>query len=145
MLLLLSAGQALGSDSGMEETRRALEEMNRLEQEAFVEGDCDGLLAMLHEDVSFDVNGRKMPRAAVGEFCTRIPRPFPGAAEVETSIEPVGAGAGYVVKVMSFPGTPKVEVVTKIWKRGNDGWKIVHFQSTVMPPRGPSGPRPEAV
>lgn len=111
--------------------RLELTEMNRLEQEAFVEGNCEDLLDMLADDISFYANGREMTKEAAGTFCRRIPRPFPGTGEVRVRIQPVSRDAGYVVKTMTFPGTSRIEVVTKFWRKGAEGWKMEHFQSTV--------------
>ena len=106
-------------------------EMNRLEQEAFVAGNCEELLDLLADDISFYANGREMTKEAVGIFCRRISRPFPGTGEERTRVQAVSPDAGYVVKTMTFPGTSRIEVVTKIWRKGADGWKMEHFQSTV--------------
>ncbi len=129
-------------DGGFEATREELAAVNEGEQRAFLEGECDALVEMLAEEVTFFINGRQMTREDVGTFCRHIPRPFSRDGEVDTTIEAVGEDAGYVIKVTTFPGTPKVKVVTKVWQRGEDGWKMVHFQSTVLPPKGPPGGRP---
>ena len=71
---------------------------------------------------------------------SEIPRPFPETGDKQTRIVPMSRDAAYIVRTMRFPGTPRVEVVTKIWRRRADGWKMVHFQSTVVdlqPPRQP--------
>jgi hypothetical protein len=51
----------------------------------------------------------------------------------------ISADGGYVVKVMTFPGSNRIEVVTKVWRRGASGWRMVHLQSTVtdLKPRVP--------
>ena len=108
--------------------------MNRLQKTptaSFVAGNCEELLDLLADDISFYANGREMTKDAVGVFCRRIPRPFPGAGEERTRVQVVGPDAGYVVKTMTFPGTSRAEVVTKIWRKSADGWKMEHFQSTV--------------
>ena len=127
----LIAAPGFGDPPEFEVAHQELVEMNRLEQKAFVEGECEELLDLLADGISFYVNGRKMTKDAVGIFCERIPRPFPGSGEEQTQVHAVSPNAGYVVKTMTFPGTPRVEVVTKIWSKGPDGWKMRHFQSTV--------------
>ena len=133
-------GPLSAQDAALEAAHQELVEMNRLEQERFVSGDCDGLMQLLSEDISFYANGRKLPKAAVGQMCARIPRPFPGTGEAATNIRMLSENAGYVVKFMSFPDSDGVEVVTKVWEKVDEAWKMVHFQSTVMA-AGPSGPR----
>ena len=134
LLLILVSAIAISGFAGeadLEATHRELTEMNRLEQEAFAAGRCEELLDLLAEDISFYANGRPMTKEAVGAFCERIPRPLPGSGEQETRVRAVSPDAGYVIKTMTFPGTSRVEVVTKIWSRGVDGWKLEHFHSTV--------------
>lgn len=138
MWAFLTGAGAVAAESEFAATHEQLTEMDRLEQEAFVEGNCDELLEHLADDISFYMTGRKVTKDAVGDFCRRIPRPFPETGEKKTRIEAVSPDAGYVVRTMTFPGTPRVEVVTKIWRRRAEGWKMVHFQSTVtdLKPRG---------
>ena len=125
------AAPAGGLEADLEVAQRELEEMDRREQAAFIAGDCDAVLDLMSDDVSFYANGREMTKEAVGAFCRRIPRPFPQAAESETVIRALAPDAGYVLRTLAFPGSSRVEVVTKIWTKGPEGWKMEHFQSTV--------------
>jgi len=131
IVVCLLGAPAIADELEFEAAHQELIEMNRLEQEAFVAGNCEELLDLLADDISFYANGREMTKAAVGVFCERIPRPFPGTGETQLRIQAVSPDAGYVVKTMTFPGTPRVEVVTKVWRKGDDGWRMEHFQSTV--------------
>lgn len=141
LICVFSTGaNALADDSELQAAREQLTEVDRAEQEAFVEGDCEELLDLLADDISFHLNGRKLTKDAVGNFCRRVPRPFPETGEKRTRIEVLSPDAGYVVRTMDFPGTPRVEVVTKIWRKRADGWKMVHFQSTVTDLKPPGGP-----
>lgn len=140
-MTLLLLGTTAGAQQGdLDDARAELAEVNRIEQEAFVDGSCGVLLELLAEDVTFFMNGRKVPKAGVGAFCERIPRPFPRTGEDKTSIRMIAPNAGYVLKTMTFPGTPRVEVVTKIWEKGPAGWRMLHFQSTVMDLPSAGGP-----
>ena len=134
------AAPAFADQTELEAVERELSEMNRLEQEAFVAGDCEEMLDLLADDISFYANGREMTKRDVGIFCSRIPRPFPATGESRTRVLPISADAGYLIKTITFPDSPKVEVVTKIWKKGADGWKMVHFQSTVTDLKPPGSP-----
>lgn len=134
----LSGAPAFAGQPEFEAAHQELTEMNRLEQEAFVAGNCGELLDLLADDISFYANGREMTKDAVGIFCGRIPRPFPATGEARTLVQAVSPDAGYVVKTMTFPGTSRVEVVTKIWRKGADGWKMEHFQSTVTDLKPPA-------
>ena len=68
-------GPLSAQESAYPEAREELAEMNQIEQERFISGDCEGLLDLLAEDISFYANGRKLPKMAVGQMCARIPRP----------------------------------------------------------------------
>jgi hypothetical protein len=112
------------------------------EQQAFEEGDCDKVESMLAEDLTFYANGRRMSRELVGNFCRTIKRPFgAGRAPIEDTTTPylVSERLGYTVRDFRWHdenGRVMREVVTKIWSRGDQGWQIMHFQSTVVPERG---------
>ena len=112
------------------------------EQEAFKDGDCDKVESMLAEDVTFYANGRRMSREQVGKFCRTIKRPFgAGRAPIEDTTTPylISEDLGYTVRDFSWHDKDERvmrEVVTKIWARGEQGWQIIHFQSTVVPDRG---------
>lgn len=134
-ILILVPCVGAADELGLEATHRELEEMNRLEQRAFIDGDCDALAEFLADDVTFYMNGRKVPKAGVLEFCEHLPRPFPGSPDENTTFVALAPDAGYVVKVMKFPERGGIEVVTKIWGKQADGWKIRHFQSTVLGPQ----------
>ncbi len=112
------------------------------EQAAFKEGDCDKVQALMAEDITFYANSRKMTGEQVGKFCRSIKRPFDaGRAPISDTLTPrkLSETLGYTVREFSFQdqdGRVVKEVVTKIWLKGEDGWKMIHFQSTVLPERG---------
>ena len=117
------------------------------EQSAFEEGDCDKVESMIAEDVTFYANSRKMSRAQVGNFCRSIKRPFgAGRAPIEDTITPylIGENLGYTIRDFRWQDENERvvhEVVTKIWSKGENGWEMIHFQSTVMPEKRKSQSR----
>lgn len=121
-----------------DQVRTAIEHVHQLEQEAFIMGDCAAMASFYTDDVTFYANGRKLPStAALVQLCERIPRPFERSADMHDRIQVLSETAAYLVRVLEFPpgaDTPdrhKREVVTKIWSKVEDGWKIVHFQSSI--------------
>ncbi len=112
------------------------------EQAAFKDGDCDRVESMISEEVTFYANGRRMSHAQVGKFCRSIPRPFgAGRSPIEDLTTPyvINDELGYTVRDFKWHDKDERvvhEVVTKIWAKGEEGWKIIHFQSTVVPAKG---------
>lgn len=108
--------------------------MNEKEQAAFKTGDCEELLSLMDDAITFFLNGRKVPSKDIFlNFCQKIPRPFAEPTTSDTKIHPLTENSGYVVKTMEFQVEGKVdkkEVVTKIWKKDEGGWKMVHLHST---------------
>ena len=112
--------------------------MHQQEQEAFKEGDCDKVLSFFDQNVQFYAVGRKAPSwEFIGKFCQQIPRPFPEAGEIKDEIYVTSPTTAYLVRTVDLspenPGSKefKKEVITKIWKETPNGWKIVHFHSSV--------------
>ena len=109
------------------------------EQKAFEEGDCQKVESMMVEEITFYANGRKMSREQIGRFCRSIKRPFgAGRAPIEDTITPylVNENLGFTVRDFRWHDESELvvhEVVTKIWKKSEGRWKMIHFQSTVVP------------
>ena len=64
----------------------------------------------------------------------RLNRPFEKSSTIETKFYPLDSNSAYVVRIMEFAKNDhlyKREIVTKIWKRTNEKWKIVHLHSTI--------------
>ena len=116
--------------------------MVETEQQAFKDGDCEKVESMLADDVTFFANNRKMTREQVGNFCRSIKRPFgAGRDPIEDTITPflLTENLGYTVRDFRWHNENERvihEVVTKIWAKEEDGWKMIHFQSTVLPEKG---------
>ncbi len=134
LVLLLMAAFAHSSDE--------LLAVAHEEQEAFREGDCDKVLSLMAEDITFYTNSRKMSREQIGKFCRSMERPFSaGRTPISDTITPykVSETLGYTVREFRFHNKDDrvvQETVTKIWLKGEDGWKMIHFQATVLPQRG---------
>lgn len=119
-----------------EETVKAeIQKAALTEQAAFKKGDCDQVLAMMSDDITFLANGRRVPsKQVVGKFCNSLPRPFKKATTNTLDIHPLSATTGYVVRTLEYPkdeNTMMLEYVTKIWKKTDGNWKITHLHSTV--------------
>ncbi len=133
-LLLLLAAFAHSSDE--------LLAVAHEEQAAFKEGDCDKVQSLMAEDITFYANSRKVSFEQVGKFCRSMKRPFgAGRPPISDTVTPykVSETLGYTVRELRFHGKDERvvhEVVTKIWSKGEDGWKMIHFQSTVLPEKG---------
>jgi hypothetical protein len=108
------------------------------EQKAFSGGDCDKIESLMDKEITFYANGRRMTHEQVGNFCRAIKRPFgSGRSPIEDKITPfrVSETLGYTVRDFRWENRDNEvvhEVVTKIWRKSEDGWKMIHFQSTVQ-------------
>ena len=109
--------------------------MTDIEINAMKSGDCQTLINLLTDDVTFYLNGRKAPsKEMIFGFCNNVPRPFEQPSNITTDYLPLSQNSAYVVRTMEFSKEEKVykkEIVTKIWIRGEDGWKMAHLHSTI--------------
>ena len=107
------------------------------ETEAYMRGECSVILALLDEDVSFYANGgESMLRDDIKNLCSQARRPFSTPIADNTTIKALSPTTGYTVRVIEHDGTPRGHaktVTTKVWEKGKDGWKVVHFQSMTVP------------
>lgn len=105
------------------------------EQNAFKKGNCNKVLNLMDQNITFLANGKKVPsKEIIRKFCNSIPRPFKTAAIDKLDIYPLTNDTGYVIRTLEYPNdekTKKQEYVTKIWKKTNGKWKITHLHSTV--------------
>ncbi len=148
LLLLLSVGTipALGQTKTLTDevkavVRAEIEEQHKREQKAFIEGDCDMVASFYSDKATRYANGRLITSLEEGrEYCKRIPRPFgeKGArSKISDNFYVQSENAAYFIRTIDFESaddvssTYKREVVTKVWQKTIDGWKIVHFHSSV--------------
>lgn len=116
-----------------------VEEIKRITQaeiDAFRLGDCDTAVDFMDENITFYGNGRKVPsKEIIKKFCFSLTRPFEKPSSIDTQYYPLTENSAYVVRMMEFAKDDKVykkEVVTKVWKKGHGGWKIMHLHSTIQ-------------
>ncbi|GAA0871981.1 hypothetical protein GCM10009117_11270 [Gangjinia marincola] len=106
-----------------------------LEQEAFKNGNCEKVLSLMSDDITFLANGKKVPsKKVVEKFCNSIPRPFKTATVDKLEIYPLNETTGYVIRTLEYPKNETIkmsEYVTKIWTKIDGEWKITHLHSTV--------------
>lgn len=126
------------TDAGREAIRAEIEKLSRTEEKAFKEGDCEATVSFFDDGITFFANGRKAPsKEFILNFCKRIPRPFPETGSITDNYYVLSPDAAYSVRVIDFPpdsekpGPFMKEVVTKLWSKSPEGWKIVHFHSSV--------------
>ena len=106
-----------------------------LEQNAFKEGNCEQVLDLMDNEITFLANGRKVnSKQIIGKFCNSIPRPFKKPINDTLTIYPLTNESGYTIRTLVYPKDDKTkmqEYVTKIWKKTDGNWKITHLHSTV--------------
>jgi uncharacterized protein (TIGR02246 family) len=99
--------------------------------EAFVSGDCDTVLSFFDGDGVFFIRGRQLPsRQAILHTCRAVPRPFPTAGVQQNEVHVLSPDTAYSVQAFSLPEA-RNEVVSKVWKRFDDGWRIVHLHVSI--------------
>jgi len=148
-LVLMSAlapstlcAQAL-SDLQRETIRQEIQAIQDVRNRAFVEGDCLQVIGQFDEGVTFYTQGRQVPSLqALFNFCQQVERPFPETAVRTTRINVLSETSAYIVQNFEFPGTgadgqtmTMREIITSIWSKGTEGWKIVHFHVSIDPIR----------
>lgn len=105
------------------------------EQNAFKKGDCDTVLSLMDDNITFLANGRRAPsKEMIGRFCNAANRPFKTPLFDTIDIYPLRNDTAYTIRKLEFlkDETTKVEeFVTKIWKKTDGNWKIVHLHATV--------------
>ncbi|NEZ03109.1 hypothetical protein G4Y73_02965 [Wenzhouxiangella sp. XN201] len=120
--------------------RAEVEEQHRQEQKAFIEGDCDKVASFFSDEATRYLGGRRVNLMEGLEFCRNLPRPFgqkSGSPEINDAFHVLAEDAVYFIRTIDFqpsdddPRSFKREVVTKVWQKTNDEWKIVHFHSSV--------------
>jgi imidazolonepropionase-like amidohydrolase/ketosteroid isomerase-like protein len=135
------ASQAQPSGDDLEAAVRAeVEEQHRREQKAFVEGDCETVVSFYSDEATIYRGGRRVDDLSEAlEFCRKLPRPFTREGEppeISDRFYVLSGNAAHFVRTIDFAPVAeespafKREVVTKVWLKTNDGWKIVHFHSS---------------
>jgi len=138
VLIILLFGSIIslnGQDSELELIKNEIMEQSKKEMLAFKDGDCDTLGALFDENASLYLNGRKAPgKMALIKFCENIQRPFEKPSKMDMEYIPINESSAFVIRTMEFSKDGEIykkEIVTKIWQKKNNCWKIIHLHSTI--------------
>ncbi|MTI20748.1 hypothetical protein E1176_06925 [Fulvivirga sp. RKSG066] len=135
LYLLLISSTAIAQNftqKEKEKIKQEIEQLSAAEQNAFEIGECEKVADFFDEDVVFYAAGRKAPSVQfIQNFCSRIPRPFEKAGEITEDIYVMSPSVVHTIKVIELAEKKQREVVTKIWHKTTDGWKIIHFHSSI--------------
>jgi ketosteroid isomerase-like protein len=134
----MSFAQSL-ADEIEEAVRAEVLEQHRLEQKAFIEGDCETVISFYDDEATIYREGRRVEMPEILEFCKKVPRPFrsEGGPHISDSFYVLSENAAHFVRTIDLepaddnPSSFKREVITKVWFKTANGWKIVHFHSSV--------------
>lgn len=122
-------------EDNLEIISEEIEQITNIEIEAFKSGDCDKAISFMDENITFYGDGRKAPsKEMIKAFCFRLTRPFEKPSSIDTKYYPLSRNSAYVIRIMEFTKNEKVykkEIVTKVWKKSDVGWKIMHLHSTI--------------
>ncbi|MAM28450.1 MAG: hypothetical protein CMC13_05445 [Flavobacteriaceae bacterium] len=134
LLLLTIVGSAFAQKSADLSIKTEIELAVAKEQNAFKNGDCDTVLSMMDDDITFLANGNKVPsKQVIGTFCNSMPRPFKTPLSDNIEVFPLTNTSAYTIRTLEFSKddtTNIQELVTKIWKKTDGIWKITHLHST---------------
>ena len=142
LLILGFKGNLHGQDNSLEMVKKEVKEVTLKEQEAFKNGDCDTVMSLMADNITFHANGRPSPpKNVIERFCQTIPRPFAQMSKGNLTVHPLNQDAAYVIRTLEYEKNEEVkisETVTKIWNRIDGKWKMVHLQSTIkeIPKKG---------
>jgi len=113
-------------------------ELDEIRRQAMREGDCEKLVTFFDDRFSFYVNGREFPSLdAIVEGCRQIPRPFPPDEIIIDEFYLLSEKAVYNLIVLEFEprreefGDLAREVITRIWNKTDQGWRIVHMHVSI--------------
>ncbi|NMM47814.1 nuclear transport factor 2 family protein [Marinigracilibium pacificum] len=125
----------IAQDFSLDQVKSEIEEISSKEQEAFKNGDCETVMELMSDNITFYANGTPSPpKAMIEKFCNNIPRPFPELNDGDLKIYPLSSNSAYSVKTLEYhkdENTRIRKIVTKIWNRIEGNWKMAHLQSTV--------------
>lgn len=135
LLLLTIVGSAFAQESADLSIKTEIELAVAKEQKAFKNGDCDTVLSMMDDNITFLANGNKVPsKQVIGKFCNSMSRPFKTPLADTIEVFPLNSTSAYTIRTLEFSkdeNTNMHELVTKIWKKTDGIWKIMHLHSTV--------------
>ncbi|HBR53613.1 MAG TPA: hypothetical protein DEA82_05260 [Flavobacteriaceae bacterium] len=134
LLLLTIVSSAYAQEPADLSIKTEIELAVAKEQNAFKNGDCDTVLSMMDDDITFLANGNKVPsKHIISKFCNSMPRPFKTPLSDNIEVFPLTNTSAYTIRTLEFSkdDTANIqELVTKIWKKTDGIWKITHLHST---------------
>lgn len=135
-LTVLWIGSSLqAQEENLDLVETEIRQITEIEIEAFKTGDCEKATSFMDNNITFYGNGRKVPsKKIIKKFCFGLNRPFEKPSSIETNYYPLSKNSAYVIRTMEFHKDEelyKKEIVTKVWRKGKDGWKIIHLHSTI--------------
>ena len=132
---VISSSGSFAQDLDIDSIKNEISQAVEAEQNAFKEGDCDKVLELMDDKITFLANGRIAPsKSVVSKFCLSVPRPFKNPTFDKVEIYPISETVGYVIRNLEYhkdESTKISELVTKIWKKSDGEWRITHLHSTV--------------
>ena len=135
LLISFSLVESHAQEFDSELVKSEISKATEAEQNAFKSGDCEGVLDLMDDEITFLANGRRIPsKSVIGKFCSSIPRPFKTPILDHQEIYPISESIGYVIRNLEYRVDEKTKVseyVTKIWKKFDGKWRITHLHSTV--------------
>lgn len=121
--------------NGLEYVKSEIMKLTDIEINAFRAGDCKTMGDLIDDNATFYLDGKKAPsKEMIIGFCNRVQRPFEKPSKVTSDFFPTSNNSAYVVRIMEFTKDGKLykkEIVTKVWVKGKEGWKISHLHSTI--------------
>lgn len=121
-----------------ENVQTEIDSLHKQEQKAFIEGDCRKVISFYDKNATIHTSEGHMPSLEkVQNFCEQIPRPFTGRGEIDDKIFVLSENSGYFLRIIDIkPDNEKTsaftrEVITKVWGNTPEGWKILHFHSSI--------------
>lgn len=120
LLLVLSVGTITlyAQQENLESVKAKIKELSEIEIDAFKNGDCEIMLNLLDDNISFYANGKKASKEIVLGFCKGLTRPFEKPSHLDIEYIPISSNSAYVIRIMDFSKDGMVykkEIVTKIW------------------------------
>ena len=138
-LCVLSPALAAGTFTSEEKAsvQQQIREALTAEQEAFTTGGCVAALPYFADrEQLFVSNGRSLPSLdAMRKVCSGRPARWAGAETRETLehlVHATSPSTGYTVSRYRTPDGPTAtQIITKIWEKAPEGWRIVHAHESV--------------
>lgn len=135
LLIIISSSITFAQETDLEQVKAEINRAVSIEKIAFQNGDCDTVLALMDDNITFLANGKKAPsKEIIAKFCKMIKRPFKKPILDVLDTYPLNNDTAYTVRTLEYPKsktTKMQEFVTKIWKKIDGQWKITHLHSTV--------------